>query len=315
MSTLQVSGEPFLVAQNMRRPTVSTDGTLVLLPPRRQRPLNLAVVGRDGTVLSRIDEPRLRAVGGALSPDGNRFAVAELMDDKTDIWVYDLVRHTRDGVAGSPAWSPDGRSVFYDVRPGGTKRAAADGSERSEDIADGRAPVAAYDGSTLFYVTQDKDGLRLWYRPLATRDARPAPFIDQTFYSISAAPSPDGRFVAYAAGTVPGQTDVYLRRFPPTDGVWQVSSNGGTSPRWTTDGRLLFARGPDIFEVTVSTTPDVTISAPQRLFTRTSPAGTTAPAAFDVTPDGTRFVVFEPVADAGEEHLAAALNWFADAPR
>jgi hypothetical protein len=324
VSTLQVTGEPFLVAQGMRRASASADGTLVLLPPRAQRPLGLVVTGRDGVIQSRVDEPRLRSPSGVLSPDGNRFAVPELIDYKGDIWLYDLARHTRtrltrDGGA-DPAWAADGRAVFYDTRSGGAqgggaKRVAADGSERSDVVTDGRTPVASRDGSTLFFVTQDKEGLRLWYRSLTDAGGKPALFIDQPFYSINAAPSPDGRFVASAASTTPGQTEVFLRRFPPSAGVWQISSTGGSSPRWTADGRLFYARGPDIFEVTVSATPDVTIGAPQRLFTRTGPAGTTVPAGFDVSSDGKRFVFYEPVADAGEERISVALNWFADFSR
>ena len=325
VSTLEVTGEPFLVAQGMRRPSASTDGTLVLLPPRAQRPLDLVVAGRDGVIQEHVDEPRLRNPSGALSPDGNRFVIPEIVEDQVDIWLYDLSRHTRtrltrEGAAGDPAWTGDGRAVLYDSRSGaaqggGTKRVTADGSERTEVVAEGRSPVASRDGSTLFFVTQGKDGLRLWYRSLTDATAKPALFIDQTFYSINAAPSPDGRFVASAASTTPGQTEVFVRRFPPSAGVWQISSNGGTSPRWTADGRLLYARGPDIFEVTISATPEVTIGAPQRLFTRTAAAGTTIPAGFDVSPDGRRFVFYEPAANAGEERITVALNWFADFSR
>src|SRR5262249_28148136 len=54
MKTLKAEGEPFVVAQGMVRPSVASDGTLVTLPPRRQRPVNLAWTDRDGKVLSRV---------------------------------------------------------------------------------------------------------------------------------------------------------------------------------------------------------------------------------------------------------------------
>jgi Tol biopolymer transport system component len=318
----QVTGEPFLVSQGRRRPSVSADGTLVLLPPTRLRPLGLAIAGRDGNIQTRIDEPRVRVTGGTLSPDGNRVAVAEVADDKTDIWVYDIARHTRtrltrDGAAAFPVWAPDGRSLLYEIRRGGAqlpgvKQVTADGSSESDVVVDGRNPAMSHDGRTLFFVIQDKDGLRLWYRPIAARDAKPTLFLDQTFYSITAAPSPDNRFVAYAASTTPGQTDIYLRRFPPSEGVWQISTNGGTWPHWTDDGRLLFSRGADIFAVTISTAPEVTVGAPQRVFTRTGPPGLAIPSAFDVAADGKRFLIFEPVADTAEEHISVSLHWAAD---
>jgi Tol biopolymer transport system component len=38
-----------------------------------------------------------------------------------------------------------------------------------------------------------------------------------------------------------GRTNVYVRPFPGTDdAVWQVTTDGGISPRWSADGRELF---------------------------------------------------------------------------
>ncbi|MSO30327.1 MAG: serine/threonine-protein kinase [Acidobacteria bacterium] len=325
MKTLKPTGEPFLVSQGMRGPSVASDGTLVLLTPRRQRPVNLAWADRSGKVLSRIDEPRFRQTSAAISPEGDRIAAVEFDGGKGDIWQYDLRRNTRSRLttnesAADPEWLADGRSLLYSVRTAAgvgvsIKRLTADGSGRAETIGEGSRPVASRDGANLFYSLFEKDGQRLWYRPLTARDAKPAPFVDQVFYSVDAAPSPDGRFVAYEAAPGPDRAQIYLRRFPPSEGMWQVSTSGGTSPRWSRDGRLFFAQGGDIFEVTVAADPDVRIGTPTRLFTRTPSAGTVVPAPFDVSPDGTRFLIYEPVGDATDERITVVLNWFSELPR
>ena len=322
MTTLKAEGEPFLVAPGMRAPSVSVDGTLVMLPPRRQRPLNLAWADRAGKILSRIDEPRFRQTTAAISPDGNRVAVVELSSGKADVWQYDIQRSTRTRLTGSgnavdPAWLADGRSVLITARPQGgqgptIERVTADGSGRAETLVTGRLSAPSRDGTTMFFVIADKDGQRLWYRPLTGRDAKPARFLDQAFYSISGVPSPDGRFVAYDAAPGPDQSEIYLRRFPPSEGMWQISNGGGTSPRWSRDGHLYYANGADILEVEVTVDPDVRIGTPVRLFTRVPSGGSAPPAAFDVSPDGKRFLIYEPIGDPTEQGIAVVQHWFSE---
>ena len=323
LKTRAVTGEPFLVAPGMRGPNAAADGSLVVLPPRRATPVAMMWMARDGAVPSRIDEARFRRTNGAVSPEGDRIAVSETTDGKSDIWLYDLRRNTRtrltnDGTATDPVWTRDGKGVIYnlaDARGQGdaARQVAADGSGRTTELGAARSPVPSADGSTLFYVLPDNTGWRLWYRSLANRDAKPALFVNQSFYAVRAAPSPDGHFVAYEAESGPAQSDVYLRRFPPTDEAWQVSAGGGTFPRWSPDGHLYYAKGPDIYEVEIATSPEVRIGAPVHVLKRAAAAGGTVPAAFDVAPDGKRFLTYETVAGTPtDERITVVLNWFSE---
>ena len=332
LKTLAPTGEAFLVSPGRRGVSVASDGTLVLLPPLRRRPVSLAWADRSGKVLGRIDEPRLRDTSAAISPEGDRIAAVETSDGKSDLWLYDLKRGTRnrittDGGVESPSWMPDGRSLLYVSRsaapkgPASTvKRIVADGSGRVEELGPGGWPAISPDGRFLFYTLIAADGMRLWSRPLTDASAKPGLFLNKAYYSVAASPSPDGRFVAYEAFSAPGASEVFLRRFPPSEDVWQVSSNGGESPRWSHDGRLFFANGADVFEVEVSTDPEVRIGAPTPLFKRRIDdarpvafgsffGGSDAPAAFDVSPDAKRFLIYEPAGDPTDERIVVALNW------
>ena len=51
--------------------------------------------------------------------------------------------------------------------------------------------------------------------------------------------SPNGRYLAYTS-TASGREEVHVRPFPDGAGRWQISSNGGTAPRWSPDGTELF---------------------------------------------------------------------------
>jgi len=322
LSDLKATGEPFLVSPGMRAPSVASNGTLVVLPARQERPVNLVWTDREGKVVSRLGDPALRERTAAISPDGKRVAASEFTDGKADVWVYDVERGTRtrlttDGDAITPSWMGDGRSLVYStydtLRRSGSvmKKVLADGSGRVEEIAQGVVGAVSRDGH-LFYIVVDQQGQRLWYRSLTDEKEKPAQFLPQSFYQIAPAPSPDGRFVAYEAAQGQSDPEIFLRRFPPSEGVWQVSTGGGTSPRWSADGRLFFAKGPEIYESTVTADPDVRVGAPALVFKRTAPPGGGVPSAFDVAPDGKHFLTYEFAGQAPDDRMTVTLNWFGE---
>ena len=52
--------------------------------------------------------------------------------------------------------------------------------------------------------------------------------------------SPDDRWLAYVSNES-GRDEIFVTRFPPS-GKWQISTEGGTEPMWSRDGRELFYR-------------------------------------------------------------------------
>jgi Tol biopolymer transport system component len=60
--------------------------------------------------------------------------------------------------------------------------------------------------------------------------------------------SPDGRWIAYAS-LESGRVEVYVRPFPTGAGRLQISTEGGTEPRWSPDGRRLFYRSRSTYHV------------------------------------------------------------------
>jgi hypothetical protein len=101
-----------------------------------------------------------------------------------------------------------------------------------------------------------------------------------------------------------------LRRYPATDARWQVSSGGGSWPRWSREGDHIYYNTADgIYEVAVTTRGDtLTLSRPSRLFARRAPLTEIGPDGFDVAKDG-RFLLLERVAAATERSVHVVLNW------
>jgi Tol biopolymer transport system component len=65
--------------------------------------------------------------------------------------------------------------------------------------------------------------------------------------------SPDGRWVAYETNQA-GNFEIVVQAFPDPSGTRQVSTNGGTQPRWRPDGKELYFVAPDGKLMAVSVT-------------------------------------------------------------
>ena len=90
--------------------------------------------------------------------------------------------------------------------------------------------------------------------------------------------------------TESGQTEVYVRRYPSLDGKVMVSTNGGSDPVWSRDGRELFYRhGDAVMAARVELGERATVAPAVRLFSGLY-TGTAGDVTFDVAPDG-RFVM------------------------
>jgi len=101
---------------------------------------------------------------------------------------------------------------------------------------------------------------------------------------------------------------VYVRPFPGPDRRWPVSTQGGTQPLWSRNGRQIFYRmGNKMMVVDVSGGADLTLSQPRQLFDQRYVFQNISLANYDVSPDGERFVMIKE--EAGSGRLNVVLNW------
>jgi len=78
----------------------------------------------------------------------------------------------------------------------------------------------------------------LWALPLVG-DREPIPLVQTAGFEAFGQLSPDGRWLAYTSD-VSGREEVYVQAFPTAQGKWQVSTHGGTQPRWRQDSKEMF---------------------------------------------------------------------------
>ena len=285
---------------------VSRDGLLVYFGEEGAQGTTLAWADRAGVSKPLPGQSQQLWGTGRLSPDG-KYVANGITDAKggRDIWTFDVARGTLTRLTFGAAsvsndfavWSADSRRVFYSGRVGaklGLYSVPADASSRATLVLATEAAAVPTsvtpDGKTLLYQSANASQGLQNYQVAITPDGtgKPQPLHDPSGSENGAQVSPDGRWVAYVSNES-GADEVYVLPYPGPGPKIRVSLEGGSSVRWTRDGRelLYWASVPQsrLMAVDVKTTPTFSAGQPHELFRQ--PSTTT----WDVTTDRTRFLV------------------------
>ena len=105
-----------------------------------------------------------------------------------------------------------------------------------------------------------------------------------------------------------------MRSYPDLSERLQVSTSGGSQPRWRGDGRELFFVAPDRKLMAVDFAPDQRreVGRPLALFATRILPPIEARNHYDAAPDGRRFVVNSRPADDATAPIAVVLDWAAE---
>jgi Tol biopolymer transport system component len=332
LRSYRLAGDPFPVARNVQYvPTwgaagfsVSDTGILTHQGPSRR---NRQLVWFDlaGKQIGTLGEPAEYNGDPRLSPDGRFSAIARL-DPETrgsDLWVLDVSRGIASRLTSDPSldrnpvWSPDGkRLAFMSNRLGigdlYVKPANGSGNDELLFKSDGWSRPLDWspDGESLLFDQADsKTSNDLWILALSG-DKKPRPLLDSPFSETEGRFSPDGRWIAYVSNET-GRSEVFVQPYPPSGPKWQVSTSGGTSPRWRRDGKEILYFQPEAsrMAVEVKTEHGFESGIPKKLFD--TPLGRGS----DVTGDGQRLLINLPQGEAANFPVTVVLNWTADLKR
>ena len=319
---LQLSGEPFPIAQNViyYGPNLSTsfsvseNGVLVYQAgfPESQ----LKWYDRSGKEVSEVGRPSPHWGQVRASRDGQRVAATVWSPDNggTGTWIFAANgRESRrvtfpPDVDRRPVWSPDGTHLAL-----GRSLTVGSGDLVTLDLTGNGTPgtfVKEPPGEHQITLPTDwsadgqfialDDGIGeehqvVWIAEVAKRTLKP--FLKNSFAQWGAAFSPDGKQIALIT-LESGRPEVYVQAFEsmPAPHVVgerrQVSKDGAWLVRWRGDGRELFYLGVDNLLHAVPVSAPLQFGDPKPLFRvpGTPQYGTTRDFQFDVSPDGQRFI-------------------------
>ena len=258
-----------------------------------------------------------------LSPNGTRAAVSVSERGNRDIWLFELARGLRtrftfdQAEENSSTWSADGEHLFFaSNRKGGydiyRKAASGSGDENTvEALDDYEFPLSSSrDGRFMLTVrapTAAGSG-DIWVFPLGG-DRKPFPFLKTQFDEYPAVISPDGRWVTYASNES-GRSEVYVTSFPVLGGKWQISTAGGSWPRWRRDGKEIFYLAADnrLMAAAINEQASaVDVGSVHPLFQLR--ARLNRRYMYDASADGQRFLVNTLVEEATEQPITLVVNW------
>jgi len=302
---------------------LGASGGLLFVPVTSGLGDELVWMERDGKS-SLACETRGRWRQPRISPDGKRIVVRKQATN-CELWTLDvdrgsLGRIAQDADNHDPVWSPDGRRIVYQHAGGNgvVVALAMDGSRATETIAEGASSGSPQSwsarGNLLVYtVIGPRTRSDIWVRAM-DGSSPPAPFIATDFDETDPTISPDGKWIAYVSNET-GSPEVFIRPYPDTGTASQVSTDGGTSPLWSRDGReLFFTSGTKMMSVPIETKPALRIGTPVRLFD--GGFNVAQPRDFDISPDGRRFVVVRHSGgDSGKQEMRIVLNWLEEMKR
>ena len=257
---------------------------------------------------------------------------------REDIYIYDIERKNATKLAidetreKQPVWNPDSKQIIYfsnhEDPAGGIYCRPFDGSGKVEKLV-------SSSGMGSFPWSISRDGKFLLIQELVSltnaeisilpmEGDQERKFLLQHDYS-EAQPtiSPDGQWMAYCSSEESGDfllSDVYIRPFPDVEkSKTKVSTGGGASPLWSSDGKELFylSRDNSVMVVDVKTEPALSLGTPRKLFqSEYLPFSESAGTPWDLHPNGDRFIMIKPspgvsaiTASTGPRKINIVLNW------
>ena len=266
-----------------------------------------------------------------IAPDGTR-AIVQIRESTVSLWTYDFGRNTLTPVANfpgssqAPLYSHDGARVIYRATRQGHRNLywrPVDGSGEEErlttkpDVNQTPTSVSA-DGRWLLYSensAQEAGGTGVWVIRL-DGDRTPRRVFTSPNGELDAQFSPDGKWIAYQA-PVASRQEIYVAPFPAAGPSRRVSTDGGTEPLWSHDGReLLFQTGTRLMSASVSQGPTLSIGAPRVVHEGRFLRSINGNTSWAMMRDGQRFLRVQQVEqERPVTDITLVLNWFDEATR
>jgi len=263
----------------------------------------------------------------SLSPDGTR--VATMFSDpygrSRAIWVFELARGTSSRVtaegigADYPIWNASGSELTYFSPAGGggfylqSPDELGGSSVLVESVTMAQPDSISPDGKLLAYAKfVAGKGPRIWIHDFAPEKSgtKDYPLLGTDSNELQAQFSADGRWLAYNSNET-DREEIYVAPFPGSSHGVQISTSGGSQPRWRRDGREIYYIAPDSKMMAAAIQFDgrsLRAATPKVLFQTRIDSIERSPHEYDVTADGQKFLI-NSMPEQAPQPITLYVNW------
>jgi serine/threonine protein kinase len=330
LSSLMVSGVPVPLAEQVDVSSAgvadfSTSQSGSLTFEKYDDTTKLVMYSREGKEIGQVGSPR-QFGEVSLSPDGTR--VATMFSDSYGrsraIWVFELARGTSSRVtaegigADYPIWNASGSELTYFAPAGGGGIYLQSPDELGssvlvESVTMAQPDSISPDGKLLAYANfVAGTGPRIWIHDFAPEKSgtKDYPLLGTDSNEFQAQFSADGRWLAYNSNET-GREEIYVVPFPGSSHSVQISTSGGSQPRWRRDGREIYYIAPDRKMMAAAIQfngRSLQPATPKVLFQTRIGGITRTPHEYDVTADGQKFLI-NSMPEQAPQSITLYVNW------
>lgn len=315
--------------------STSATGVLAYASPRLAV-RELRWFSRSGTATNAVT-PAGDYIDFRLSPDESHVAYsrADPVTQAPVLWVKDLRSEADRKVTSDPPsshteasvlWSPSGSEFIYRSNRDSTLsqlyRMSATGVGEPRIVL-GEAQLRELAQSTPIPTDWSPNGNYLVYHApvpkfgydlfaLSVTDGKVTVLSHSVGNDLHGSISQDSRWVAYASSDESGRYEVYVQAFPDPKERWTISTEGGSEPRWSANGRelLYLRRDGMLMSVPIETAPSFAVKGHAVPLFKTQ-VTTVDPYRVNFVPskDGNRILMSAAINTGDPPAITVVLNW------
>ncbi len=213
-----------------------------------QKSYALEISGVDGKDAVAAFKSSKSIFSPAWSPDGKKISFVTLENDKTQVWVLDLINHKRTKLAdfagnnSAPAWSPDGSVLAVSLSKDGNPEIyiISTGGGSLRRITDNKAadtePAWAPDGKSLYFLSDRNGSPQIHQKVLPDGEVKKV----STFGKYNASPdvAVDGTHMAILHKTAKGY-QVAVQDLSDETLLVVSNTHADESPSFAPNGQML----------------------------------------------------------------------------